>query len=112
YNEVKYIRKKTGKEPAIKGFDFILERENKGIVKEAIIWWKNGGIPTIMWHWGGPGLGEGYETSKGNINIDKCFVPGTEEYKEFWLELKAKADLLEQIKNANVPVIWRPYHEF
>jgi len=111
YNELKYIQEKTGKQPAIAGVDFIHQRSNEGEVDRAIDWWKSGGIPTIMWHWGGPGIGEGYENSKGNVDIDKCFVKGTEEYTAFWSELKTKADLLEKIRDAHVPILWRPYHE-
>ena len=91
--------------------DFIDQKDNENEVKYAIEWWKAGGIPTIMWHWGAPGIGEGYENSKKPIDIDKCFQEGTTEYKSFWLELKNKADLLEKTRDANVPIIWRPYHE-
>ena len=110
-DELKYIEKKTGKLPALRGIDFIHQRDNEMEVKHAIDWWNSGGIPTIMWHWGGPGIGEGYENSKGNVDIDQCFMEGTKENKTFWSELKAKADLLEKIRDANVPVLWRPYHE-
>jgi hypothetical protein len=43
------------------------------------------------------------------IDIDKCFQKGTKEYDAFWSELKLKADLLEKIRDANVPVLWRPF---
>ncbi|MGC4022171.1 MAG: glycosyl hydrolase [Cyclobacteriaceae bacterium] len=109
--ELKYLQEKTGKQPAIRGIDFIHQRDNEAEVKNAIDWWKSGGIPTIMWHWGGPGIGEGYENSKMNVDIDRCFIEGTKENAAFWAELKAKADLLEKIRDANVPVLWRPYHE-
>lgn len=110
-NEIKYIKDVTGKSPAINGFDFINSRDNQEEVKSAIDWWKSGGIPTIMWHMGTPGQGEGYESSKKSVDIDKCFEKGTTEYRVFWAELKEKADLLEQLQKANVPVLWRPFHE-
>ena len=111
YDELKYIQEKTGKQPALRGMDFITQRDNEAEVKHAIDWWNSGGIPTIMWHWGAPGIGEGYENSKKMIDIDNCFREGTEEHSAFWAELKAKADLLEKIRDAHVPVLWRPYHE-
>lgn len=111
FDELQYIRNKTGKEPALRGIDFIHQRDNEAEVKNAIEWWDSGGIPTIMWHWGAPGVGEGYENSKEKIDIDKCFVKGTKEYIAFWAELEAKADLLEKIQDAKVPVLWRPFHE-
>ena len=110
-DEFAYLKENTGKQPAIKGMDFIAQKDNAGEVQKAIDWWKAGGIPTIMWHWGAPSIGEGYEASKKPIEIDNCFVEGTPEYKAFWAELKAKGDLLQQLKDANVPVIWRPFHE-
>jgi len=110
-DELKYINDVTGKQPAIRGMDFINERDNENEVQHAIDWWKSGGIPTIMWHMGAPSIGEGYENSKKPIDIDKVMEKGTVENEAFWKELKTKGDLLEKIKNANVPVLWRPYHE-
>ena len=111
FDEFKYVYNATGKYPAIKGLDFIQESLNDTVTQEAADWWKSGGIVTIMWHMGAPGIGEGYENSKKEINIDNCFQPGTVEYKVFWDELKRKADLLERLKIAHVPVLWRPFHE-
>jgi beta-mannanase len=111
YDELKYIKELTGKQPAIRGMDFINNRENEAETQRAIDWWKAGGIPTIMWHWGAPGIGEGYENSKKEVSIDSIFIAGTLQYKSFWHQLEKKADLLEKIRNADVPVLWRPFHE-
>ncbi|MEO8406485.1 MAG: glycosyl hydrolase, partial [Chitinophagaceae bacterium] len=111
FDEIKYIYNITGKYPAIKGFDFIQSSLNDSMVKGAIEWWKDGGIPTIMWHWGAPGIGEGYPNSKKQIDISKCFQKGTAEYDSFRTELKTKADLLERLKKADIPILWRPFHE-
>lgn len=111
-NEIDYIKAVTGKEPAIKGFDFIHDRDNSEEVKDAIAWWKSGGISTVMWHMGAPGLGEGYESSKKTIDIERCFQKGTPEYEVFWSDLKRKGDLLQKLRSARVPVLWRPFHEF
>lgn len=111
YDEFDYIHDQTGKEPAIRGMDFIIQADNAEEVKLAMDWWNSGGIPTIMWHWGAPDIGEGYENSKRAIDIDSCFTEGTKEHAAFWRELKAKADLLEELRDAHVPVIWRPFHE-
>jgi hypothetical protein len=111
-DELKYIYEVTGKYPAIRGMDFIETAQNDSEVLRAIDWWKRGGIPTIMWHWGAPGIGEGYKNSLKQIDINKCFEKGTPENIAFWNELKKKADQLEKLKNANVPILWRPFHEF
>jgi hypothetical protein len=111
FDEIGYIQKLTGKLPAIKGMDFIESDKNEDQVRAAKDWWERGGIPTIMWHWGAPGIGEGYENSKKEVDIDKCFEKGTPEYNAFWKELDEKAALLEELKKAKVPVLWRPFHE-
>lgn len=110
-DEIDYIYEKTGKYPALRGQDFIHERDNEKEVQLAIEWWKKGGIPSIMWHWGAPSVGEGYRNSQVEINIDNCFIEGTDEYNDFWRELKAKAIHLEALRDANIPVLWRPFHE-
>ncbi len=110
-DELNYLKTTTGKLPAVRGADLITESANNNEVQNEINWWKNGGIPTIMWHWGAPGVGEGYENSKVEIDIDKCFQEGTVEYNEMWRELKLKADHLQVLRDANVPVLWRPLHE-
>ena len=63
-NETEYIHELTGKYPAIKGYDLIHEERNRREILSAIDWWKRGGIPTVMWHWGAPSMGPGYENSK------------------------------------------------
>lgn len=110
-DELKYVKEVTGKYPAIRGMDLINSADNDAEVQHAIDWWKGGGIPTIMWHWGAPGIGEGYENSKKEIDIDKCFEEGTPEYRAFHSELTKKADLLERLQKAHIPVLWRPFHE-
>ncbi len=111
FDELKYIRDSTGKLPAIRGMDFIDSTQNENQVRYAREWWKKGGIPTIMWHWGAPGIGSGYPNSMKEIDIDKCFEPGTTEYQAFWKELKEKAALLKELEKAHIPVLWRPFHE-
>jgi len=110
-DEMDYIESVTGKFPAIAGLDFINSYANADETQRALDYWVSGGIPTIMWHWGAPGIGEGYENSKETIHIDSCFIEGTDEYEDFWFELDRKADHLEILRDANIPVLWRPFHE-
>jgi rhamnogalacturonan endolyase len=110
-DEISILYEITGKYPAIRGQDYIHERSNAHENQLAIEWWKAGGIPTIMWHWGAPSKGEGYEQSKMEIDIDRCFEPGTEEYKAMWADLVRIADHLTELRDAHVPILWRPMHE-
>jgi hypothetical protein len=111
YDELKYVKETTGKLPAIRGLDFIDSSKNKNEVKFAKEWWRQGGIPTIMYHWGAPAIGGGYENSKKAVDIDKIFQEGTPEHIAFWKELKEKAKLLKKLKRAHIPILWRPFHE-
>ncbi|VXD11561.1 glycosyl hydrolase [Marinoscillum sp. 108] len=110
-NEIDYVQNATGLKPAIAGFDYINEPSNALENQRAINYWNDGGISTMMWHWGAPGVGEGYENSKATIDIDQCFIEGTPEYEDFWGDLKRIGDWLQKLEDANVPVLWRPLHE-
>lgn len=111
-DEIEYIYKITGKYPAIRGHDLIHEASNAREIELIIDWHRCGGIATLMWHWGAPTKGEGYEQSKMTIDVAKCFEKGTPEYQAMWYDLKRIADWLTVLRDANVPVLWRPMHEF
>ena len=111
-DEIEYVHEVTGKYPAVRGHDLIHEGRNAREVELMIDWYKRGGIPTLMWHWGAPGKGEGYEQSKMTIDVARCFEEGTIEYKAMWDDLDRVAGWLEKLKEAKVPVLWRPMHEF
>jgi O-glycosyl hydrolase len=110
-DEIKTVHEITGKYPALKGQDFIHEAANANEIQSAVEWWRQGGIPTVMWHWGAPTKGEGYEQSKMRIDINRCFQEGTEEHRLMWEDLKRIADHLTVLRDAHVPVLWRPMHE-
>lgn len=110
-NVIEYIKDFTGKEPALCGFDLEVENTNETEIIKVIKWWQDGGIPLIIWNWAAPTYSEGYDNSKKEISIEKCFQEGTPEYKSFWKELETKANHLEKLRDANVPVLWCPFHE-
>src|ERR1017187_1829845 len=66
-DEMDYIKKVSGKLPAIRGLDYMAYN---GVTERAIAWWQKGGIPTICWHWGAPTKGSGYEASKRSIDVN------------------------------------------
>jgi hypothetical protein len=106
-----YVFQTAGKYPAIWGTDLIFKLDddrNYTFVTDA---WKRGAVPTVMWHWGAPSLGDGYEQSKSTIDVNKCFDQGTRENAAMWVDLKSRADFLTRIRDAHVPVLWRPFHE-
>jgi hypothetical protein len=110
-DEIETVKSYTGKYPAIRGEDLITESANNNEIQLAANWWKAGGIPTIMWHWGAPTKGEGYDNSKATIDVTKCFQTGSAENVAMMADLKRIADHLQVLRDAKVPVLWRPMHE-
>jgi Glycosyl hydrolase family 26 len=106
-----YVFNTTGKYPAIWGTDLISRARDDNNFAFVTDVWKRGAIPTIMWHWGAPTKGDGYEQSKSTIDVNQCFKEGTPEYTAMWVDLKSRADFLTRLRDAHVPVIWRPMHE-
>jgi hypothetical protein len=111
-DDIQTVKRITGKLPAIRGQDYLHERDNDRETELAIQWWNSGGIPTIMWHWGAPTKGEGYRQSKMTIDFDRCFEPGSAEHAAMRKDLERIADQLTKLRDAHVPVLWRPMHEF
>ena len=111
-DEIEYVYEVTEKYPVVRGHDLIHEGSNAREVELMIDWYRRGGIPTLMWHWGAPKKGEGDEQSKMTIDVAKCFEEGTLEYAAMWADLDRVAGWLEKLKEAKVPVLWRPMHEF
>lgn len=120
--EFTYIREKTGKMPALRGFDFMNYRAN-GLgwddeCAERVIEWynENNGIPTVCWHWFCPGdigkLEDGsFYTKNTTFSISKALTPGTEENKALLSDIDFMAAKLKQVQDAGVPVLFRPLHE-
>lgn len=108
--EVNYLKEHTGKLPAIRGFDFI-HNDFEGVTKRAKEWWELGGIPTICWHTGAD-FSSAYDESKAdNINWDEAFLPGTETYNALLAGMDRAVPYLQELEDAGVPVLWRPFHE-
>lgn len=114
--EDKVILQKTGKLPALNGFDLIMYVAfgDKSQIDTAISWYKErGGIVEFSWHWLIPGK-DGkltYESKKTAFDVKKAVINGTDENKKLMDDLKKAADGLEMLKNAKVPVLWRSFHE-
>ena len=126
---VQRVYNDTGKYPAIKGFDFLHIRQPSwggGGSKQtdaAIRWWRNSpirgknGIVAFCWHWKMPLSG----TARSDHDD---FKPGfTIPFKDGELDkqdprfalIREDLDLvaaeLKKLKDAGVPVLWRPLHE-
>jgi hypothetical protein len=106
--ELDYVESLTGTLPAVRGLDFI---EYDDVAQRTIEWWERGGIANIRWHWGAPTHGQGYDASQEAVDIDRVLTPGTAEYADMIEGLDRTAEELAIIRDANVPVLWTPFHE-
>lgn len=110
--EFDYIYKNTGKYPAIRGLDYMNDDFN-GVNKRAVEWHSRGGIVTICWHCGSDFSGSWAESMKTEItDWDKALTKGTPEYKKLIKGMDKAAAALKELKDKNIPVLWRPFHEF
>ena len=108
--ECEWIRAVTGELPAIRGLDFIHD-DYDGVVERSKRWNDLGGIVTICWHTGL--IANHYPASKDeNPDWDKLFTPGTEENGLLCSRWDQAASALEKLQEADIPVLWRPFHEF
>ena len=126
-DEMATIKKVTGKFPAVVGLDMsaysptsVANGTNPVSVDNAITAWEDGAIVTMCWHWTGP---SGYVKKGANwyssfykesssINLDKAMNGKDDAALEaIKSDIRAIAEDMLPLKEADVPVIWRPLHE-
>lgn len=111
-SEMNYLKKITGKYPALRGLDFIND-DFEGVVERSIFWSNSmKGLVTISWHWGTPPDGLGYDSSKGKIDLTEALTEGTDLYNALLADMDEAAEYLKQLQDEGVVVLWRPFHEF
>ncbi len=129
--EIDYIRKVTGKEPLLRGFELLSYSpninyddasedcltevyENHGTVDIALEWAnKTGGIVTLTFHWFSPlrGHDKSFYTEHTDFNAEMVLIQGTMERAAFYHDMDVIAKELEKFRQADIPVLWRPFHE-
>ena len=108
--EMNIIEEATGKLPAMRGLDY-MNSDFKGVNQRAIEWWEKGGLVTICWHTGING--RGYNESKNDSpDFEKLFDESTTEHEKMMKNWTNAANALAELRDAGVPVLWRPFHEF
>lgn len=109
--EIEFLLEKTGMMPAIRGLDFI-HNDFDGCVHRARDWHARGGIVTICWHTG-PDFASGYKESQENdLDWEAAFTPGTEAHQALLDGMDRAVPALRRLQEMNIPVLWRPFHEF
>jgi len=126
--EFNKIRALSGKTPVMRGFDLIEyspSRVQHGSTstetEKAIDWSKQRGIVTFCWHWNAPKdlidqpgkeWWRGFYTDATTFDVTKAMNnQSSEEYTLILRDIDAIAVQLKKLKDANVPVLWRPLHE-
>ena len=123
--EFTYIKEKTGKMCAIRGIDFLNYGTCSGWddnAAERAAQWVNEykGIATITWHLSVPSkegdtTGAFYVKSASatytTFSISNALKEGTWENKVLMKDIEIIAGKLKILKDADVPVLWRPLHE-
>ncbi|MBR3493954.1 MAG: beta-mannosidase [Clostridia bacterium] len=120
------IWRTTGVYPALLGLDMMdyspsrvaMGGERDHTVPEAIKYWEKGGIVTFCWHWNAPEpylkdpWYSGFYTQYTTLDLAKIMDGRDEEgYRLLMRDIDAVAAQLTRLKDAGVPVLWRPLHE-
>ena len=115
----------TGVYPAIWGQDFGFAADGdkdsiharEAIIHEAIRQHEAGSIITLMWHCvrpteDEPGVFEGSVIAEISAQAYADLVtPGAAVHARWLAQVDTVAERLKQLRDADVPVLWRPYHE-
>ena len=122
----KEVQQITGKTPVIWGSDFAFRtnkdqntRNRPGMIEEAEKQWNNGSIITLMWHAVRP-IDDDNEVAIWEKSIqgeltdeewNEFLTPGTTLNKKWLGQIDEIAEYLKILRDKNIPVLWRPYHE-
>ena len=135
-DHINLIASKTGKHPALAGYDFIFLQYsptpdnwswvvNYSDMSAPIEHWNAGGLVNYMWHWNVPDSKTDWENgvNKGDFNgynfysdrtsfgIEEALKEGTWQHDFIVKDMEKTAGYLKILQDAGVPVIWRPLHE-
>jgi len=120
------VRQLTGKYPAIWGGDFGFADSTHDIdnikyrpllVPEIIRQHRRGAIIVLSYHQANPVIGEPCAFQGGIISKltdaqwQDLLTPGTELHGKWEAQMDLLAATLQQLQDAHIPVIFRPYHE-
>lgn len=129
--EIDYIRRETGKEPLLRGFELLAYSsninyqdateecltevyENRNTMKTALKWAKEThGIVTLTFHWFSPlgGHDKSFYAKNTDFDAEKILIEGTPERIAFYHDMDVVAAELKKFQDADIPVLWRPFHE-
>jgi mannan endo-1,4-beta-mannosidase len=123
--QLSVVHRNTNEYPAVFGQDFGFSypgywdgiNYRQRIVDEAIARHQQGFIITLMWHAVPPTMDEPIEFKEAiqselsDADWKEMITPGTRLNERWKSQVDVVAWFLKQLKYAQVPVLWRPYHE-
>lgn len=116
-DELNYITNTTGKLPALLEMDVSgCTAPNRDLhhqlMHRALDWAQNWhGMVGFCWHWRAPMDEPAFYTKETRFDISRAVTPGTPEYAATERDLDTIAGELTILREAQVPVLWRPLHE-
>ena len=130
------IYSNVGKYPALTGYDFIFLqysptpenwnwKVNYNDISAARVQWNNNGLVSYMWHWNVPTsesawkngtekgdyTGYAFYSDKTAFDIKEALKEGTWQNQFLMKDIEEVASYLKNLRDAGIPVIWRPLHE-
>lgn len=117
------LGKISGSMPGLHGYELgaisnqsptVAASQRKSVIHSAIQWSRSGGIVVMTYHQPLPGTAPTWKNVQRKISqaeFDAYVTPGTPQYQRLIRDLDQVAASLKTLKNADVPVLWRPYHE-
>jgi hypothetical protein len=115
--EEKYLQEKTGKLPGLVGMDLsgytsAWRDTNHVVAQHAIdLFNEQQVLVALCWHWRAPMDGPSFYTKETKFDITRAVTPGTPEHAAVLADIDLIADELTVLRDAHVPVLWRPLHE-
>ena len=118
--ELNYIRRLTGKLPALREMDLAasVPRDPAHAGRERLLarlatewYFRSNGIVALCWHWPAPLGDPSVYTKETSFDLDRALIEGTAEHKALLRDLDRAAGQLKLLRDAHVPVLWRPLHE-
>jgi mannan endo-1,4-beta-mannosidase len=109
------IHEKTGSWPALIGVDYA-DFQNGSLTSKApnqaaIEYWKQGGLVTISAHLYNPANPKGGGLRDQGVDLNALLSSDGDTHTRWMQELDLIAVGLQELKDAGVVVLWRPFHE-
>ncbi len=111
----------TGQWPGLWGGDLMFrsvdQANRQRVIDQAKTEWRNGSLVALTWHACSPTVGAtcefegGVKTQISAAQFQQIVTGGTALNQTWRSRMAAVVPYLRQLKDAGVPVLWRPFHE-